>query len=113
MIHWHLEKSLSGAGFAVWRGPLVSRPPPDRGVLIPDRSVPQPVPLHRAVSGTCSPRLNNPLPQAAATLGRSGPPLPRRMRWDLTGKPLSRSSEFAPGGAASSSPERTSRSRDR
>lgn len=113
MIHWHLEKSLGGAGFAVWRGPLVSRPLPDRGVLIPDRSVPQPVPLHRAVSGACSPGLNNRLPQAAATLGRGGPPLPQRMRWDLAGKPLSRSAEFAPGGAASSRLVRTSRSRDR
>lgn len=89
MIHWHLEKSLGGAGFAVWRGPLVSRPPPDRGVLIPDRSVPQPVPPHRVVSGTCSPGLNSPLPQAAATLGRGGPPLPQRTRWDLAGTPLS------------------------
>ena len=37
-----------------------------------DPSVPQPVPPHRVVSGTCSPGLNSPLPQAAATLGRGG-----------------------------------------
>ena len=78
-----------------------------------DRSVPQPVPRHRVVSGTCPPGLNSPLPQAAATLGRGGPPLPQRVRWDLAGTPLSLPSEFAPRGAASPRPERTSRSRDR
>lgn len=51
MIHWHLEKSLGGAGFAVWRGPLVSRPPPDRGVLIPIQVSPSLYPLTASSRG--------------------------------------------------------------
>lgn len=64
---------------------------PDRGVLIPDRSVPASTSLHCASLVDVLPALNNPLPQAAATLGRGGPPFPQR-----TGRPRGQAFLLAP-----------------
>lgn len=92
------------AGIQATPGPRRSH----SGSKCPPACTPSPRRLRDVLPGT-----QQPLPQAAATLGRGGPPLPQRMRWDLAGTPLSLSSEFAPRGAASPRPERTSRSWDR
>lgn len=96
-------------GFAVWRGPLVSGHSRTEAFSFRiEVSRSQCTPSPRRLEDVL-PVLNNPLPQAAATLGRRRwPSLPQRMRWDLAGKPLSRSAGIRSRRCSSSETVRTS-----